>query len=133
MLESIGTTKNNLERDSAGARIIEGWEQLVKTTASKVIGKKLIICNRAVKWWDEEVKEAIRVRRKVHARYTSSKTTSGWEEYASARKKVKEMVAKKKKGIWKDVVNKTNEDFDGGMKQMWVGYWANKLERQTRA
>ena len=26
-----------------------------------------------------------------------------------------------KKGIWKDVVNKTNEDFDGGMKQMWVG------------
>ena len=26
-----------------------------------------------------------------------------------------------KKGIWKDVVNKTNEDFDGGMKQMWLG------------
>ena len=25
------------------------------------------------------------------------------------------------KGIWKDVVSKTNEDFDGGMKQMWVG------------
>ena len=36
-----------------------------------------------------------------------------------ARKKVKEMV--KKKGIWKDIVNKTNEDFDGGMKQMSVG------------
>ena len=35
-----------------------------------------------------------------------------------ARKKVKEMV---KKGIWKDIVNKTNEDFDGGMKQMSVG------------
>ena len=25
-----------------------------------------------------------------------------------------------KKGIWKDVVSKTNEEFDGGMKQMWV-------------
>ena len=25
-----------------------------------------------------------------------------------------------KKGIWKDVVNKTNEDFDGRMNQMWV-------------
>ena len=60
LLERIGKTRNDIERDDAGARIIiEGWEQLVKTTASKVIGKKLIVCNRAVKWWDEEVKEAI--------------------------------------------------------------------------
>ena len=35
LLENIGTTKNDIERDSAGARILEGWEQLVKTTASK--------------------------------------------------------------------------------------------------
>ena len=27
---------------------------------------------------------------------------------------------KKKKGLWKDVIDGTNEDFDGGMKQMWV-------------
>ena len=58
LLEIIGTTSNDIERDDAGARIIEGWEKLVNTTASKVIGKKLIVCNRAVKWWDEEVKEA---------------------------------------------------------------------------
>ena len=31
------------------------------------------------------------------------------------------MVEKKKKGVWDDVVRKTNEDFDGGMKQMWLG------------
>ena len=29
------------------------------------------------------------------------------------------MVAKK--GLWIDVFYKTNQDFDGGMKQMWVG------------
>ena len=34
LLENIGTTKNDIGRDNAGARIIEGWEQLVKTTAS---------------------------------------------------------------------------------------------------
>ena len=28
---------------------------------------------------------------------------------------------KKKKGVWKDEIYKTNEDIDGGMKQMWVG------------
>ena len=33
LLENIGTTKNDMERDNARARIIEGWEQMVKTTA----------------------------------------------------------------------------------------------------
>ena len=37
LLENISTTKNDIERDNAGARIIEGWEQLVKTTTSEVI------------------------------------------------------------------------------------------------
>ena len=100
MLENIGITKNDMERDNAGARIIEGREQLVKTAASKVVGKKLIVFNRAVKWWDEELKEAIRVRREAHARCTSRKTTATWEEDAIARKNVKEMV---EKGIWKDL------------------------------
>ncbi|MEP5536837.1 hypothetical protein, partial [Ekhidna sp.] len=99
---------------------MKGWEQLVQTTASKVIGKKLVVCNRSVKWWDEQVKEAIRARRKAHVRYTSRTTSTGWEEYAIARKKVVDTVEKKKR-IWKYVVNKTNEDFEGGMKQMWVG------------
>ena len=26
-----------------------------------------------------------------------------------------------KRGLWKNVIYKTNEDFDGGVKQMWVG------------
>ena len=50
---------------------------MVKTTASKVIGKKLIVCNKAVKWWDDEVKEAIRVRREDHARYIGDKNAAG--------------------------------------------------------
>ena len=49
LLESIGTTENDTERDSTGDRIIGGWEPLVKNTAIKVIGNKLIICNREVK------------------------------------------------------------------------------------
>ena len=92
LLESIGTAENDTERDSAEGRIIEGWEQLVKNTANKVIGKKVIICYRAVKSWNEEVKEATIVRREAYASYTSSKTTAGWEEYAMPSKKVKEMV-----------------------------------------
>ena len=45
------------------------------------------------------------------------------------------MVEKKKRGIWEGVVKKTNEDFDGGMKQMWVAIkgiiskWAGKTDK----
>ncbi|MEP5533687.1 hypothetical protein [Ekhidna sp.] len=72
----IGTTRNDIERDDAGARIIDGWEYWSRPQ-QLAVGKKLIACNRAVKWWDEQVKEAMRVRRKAHARYTSSKTSTG--------------------------------------------------------
>ena len=34
LLGSIGTTKNAMERDNAGARIIQGWEQLAKAIGS---------------------------------------------------------------------------------------------------
>ena len=43
LLNIFGTTKNDAE-GRAGAMIVGGWEQLIKTTASK-IGKKLIICD----------------------------------------------------------------------------------------
>ena len=32
--------RTKLERGDAGAKIVEGWERSVETTASKVIGKK---------------------------------------------------------------------------------------------
>ena len=49
LLERIGTTRNDIERDDAGARKVEGWEKLVTATANEVIGKGLIGCNRALK------------------------------------------------------------------------------------
>ena len=42
LLEKVGTVGTEMERNRAGAKIIEGWEQLVKDTACKVIGKNLI-------------------------------------------------------------------------------------------
>ena len=48
LLEEVGTVGTEMERNRTGAKIIEGWEQLVKDTACKVIGKKLILCNKAV-------------------------------------------------------------------------------------
>ena len=55
---------------------------MLKNTGVAVIEKKMIICNRVVQLWDEEVKEAMRVRREVHGRYATSETTVEWKEYA---------------------------------------------------
>ena len=43
LVKSVGTVDTEMERDRVGAEIIE------RAKASKVIGKKLIVCNRAVK------------------------------------------------------------------------------------
>ena len=40
-MERKGTTRKDTRRDNAGARTIQGWEALVKTTASKIVpGRK---------------------------------------------------------------------------------------------
>ena len=108
LLEHVGTVDTKRQSE---------WGPLFKDTASKVNGNKLIVCNRAVKWWDGEVEEAIRVRREAHARCSSSKTTAGWEECTQARRVVKNVVRKKRE-MREGVVKRPNDDFDGEMKQM---------------
>lgn len=61
------------------------------------MGKKTIACKEAVKWGDEEVKEAKRVRRETHGRCISSRSTVGWEELTQAREEGKMIVKKRKK------------------------------------
>lgn len=56
----VGTANADTERDRAVAKIVEGWTQLVKIQANKVIaleGKKIIACHGAVKRLGEEVSE----------------------------------------------------------------------------
>lgn len=69
LLESVGAAHAEKKRDQAGAKTVQGWEQSVKTAASKEIGKVLIVCDRGVTWWDEEVKKAVRATREAHAEY----------------------------------------------------------------
>lgn len=76
LLESAGTVDTEVVRGRPGAKVVEGWEQLVRDTASEVVGEKLIASNTAVKWWGMEVREAARIRREADVRYTSNKTTA---------------------------------------------------------
>lgn len=53
LLGSVGTASTEIGRDRA--KIMGGRQQLVRT-AARVMGKNLIVCTRAVKWWNEDVK-----------------------------------------------------------------------------
>ena len=45
LLERVGTGGTEMEINRAEAKIRGAWDQLVKDTARKVIGKRLILCN----------------------------------------------------------------------------------------
>ena len=53
--------------------VVQDWEDTVKRVASKEIGEKVIVCGKAVRWWDGEIKEKIRLRRRVYKEISSGR------------------------------------------------------------
>ena len=41
------------------------WENIVNKVAKSVIGEKMIVCGRAARWWGNEIKEKISLRREL--------------------------------------------------------------------
>ena len=85
--------------------------------------------NPAVKIGGTPPLNSVSKRREAYARYALKKTSAGCEEYATARKrKAKGMV--EKKGIWKNLMFRTNENFhvrdDADVGRGEKGYCANK-------
>ena len=46
--------------------VIEDWEDTVKKVASEEVGEEVIVCGKAARWWDDKLKERIRLRRKFY-------------------------------------------------------------------
>ena len=44
------------------------WENTVNEVPRREIGEKMIVCGRAAKWWNSEIKENIKYRRELHKR-----------------------------------------------------------------
>ena len=98
--------------------VLREWESIVNRVARREVGDKMIVCGRAARWWDKELKEKISLRLEVY-----KKVIKGWEdlwdEHCRLRREVKELVREKKLTIWSDVVEKVNVDFDGSRKEFW--------------
>ena len=93
--------------------VLADWESIVNEVAKAVVGEKLIVCGRAARWWDAEVKAKIELRRDVYRKIAGGQDEL-WEEYFKLRREVKKnLVIEKKLNIWNEVLEKANSDSDG--------------------
>ena len=99
--------------------VLHEWESIVNRVAKKEVGEEMIVCGRAARWWDSELKDKISLRREVYKKVIRGREDI-WDEYCRLRKEVKELVRQKKLMVWKEVVEKANVDFEGNRKEFWA-------------
>ena len=92
------------------SRVLHEWESIVNRVAREEVGEKMIVCGRAARWWDSELKDEISLMREVYKKVIRGREDL-WDEYCGLRKEVKELVRQKKLTMWKEVVEKVNVGF----------------------
>ena len=80
--------------------VLREWERIVNRVAKSEVGDNMIDCGR---WWDNEIKEKISLRREVYKKVIKGREDL-WNEYCRLRREVKELVREKKLTIWNEVV-----------------------------
>ena len=79
----------------------------------------MIVCGKAARWWDGEIKKKIRLRRQVYKGISSGREDK-WGEYYKLHSEIKELVRKKKLNSWNEVIEKANKDFHENRKEFWA-------------
>ena len=80
--------KRRVERGMKGQELVNEvvWSgSVVNRVAKCELGEKMIVCGRAARWWDEQIKDRICIRWEVY-----KKVVNGWkdllDEYCRLRK-----------------------------------------------
>ena len=100
------------------SEVLEDWESIVNRVAKAEVGE-VVVCGRAARWWDDEIKAKIEQRREFYKRILRGEDEL-WEEYVRLRKEVKQLVTEKKLQIWNEVVDKANSYYEGNNKEFWA-------------
>ena len=62
--------RSKVERGMKGQELVNevvmDWESVVNRVAKCELGEKMIVCGRAARWWDEQIKDRINTRREVY-------------------------------------------------------------------
>ena len=90
--------ENGLNGSNLVNEVLEEWERIVNRVAKTEVGEKMIVCGRAARWWDDEIRAKIEHRRQVYRLIVSGEEEL-WEGYYRLRKEVKQLVVEKKLNI----------------------------------
>ena len=59
------------------SEVLEDWESMVNRVAKAEVGEKVIVCGRAARWWDDEIKAKIEQRRELYKRILRGEVSYG--------------------------------------------------------
>ena len=115
--------RSKVERGMKGQELVNEvvmeWESVVNRVAKCELGEKMIVCGRAARWWDEQIKDRINTSWEVYRKVVNGQEDL-WDEYCRLHKKIKQLVIEKKLNIWNELVEKVNTDFDENRKEFWA-------------
>ena len=115
--------RSKVERGMKGQKLVNEvvieWESVENRVAKCELGEKMIVCGRAARWWDEQIKDRINARLEVYRKSVNGREDL-WDEYCRLRKEIKQLVIEKKLNIWNELVEKVNTDFDENRKEFWA-------------
>ena len=63
--------------------VLEDWESIVNRAAKAEVQEKVVVCGRAARWWDDEIKAKIEQRRELYKRILRGEDEL-WEECSIA-------------------------------------------------
>ena len=84
------------------------------------------MCGRAVRWWDDEIKQKIEQRSEAYNKILDGQDNL-WEEYSKLRREVKNLVVQKKN----ELVERANPDSEGNRKEFW-GFVGRRTKGKRR-
>ena len=60
--------------------VVMEWESVVNRVAKCELGEKMIVCGRATRWWDVQIKDKINARRQVYKKVVNG-LEDLWDDY----------------------------------------------------
>ena len=71
------STKSKIEGGMKGQELVNEvvmeWESVVNRVAKCELGKKMMVCGRAARWWDEQIKDKINARQQVYKKVVNGR------------------------------------------------------------
>ena len=60
--------------------VVMEWESVLDRVAKYELGEKMIVCGRAARWWDEQIKDKLNAKREVYKKVVNGREDL-WDEY----------------------------------------------------